>query len=306
MAESALAESNGKYTQQVLATMQQVARDVLKDELAQLAKSGLLAEENCTIPGAAAGKCGCHGTGTAASTGKACSCSAGRGVELFGRPVTDGQLQDFLSVWNGLGPECAIRCRKQDPCILWYWCMMTSRYSAYRMVNIMRLDDDIIPLNVFAGDAAAAPPFIDIFNNPLTTGQKTLIRTTSAQQGPFRPGCLKVTPRWLNGVDRNDALTIQWFVGPRDLVDLNEADIASLLVRAGSAKALADYTTNNDCCLMPWPDWMNCEPPPIPDTEAIYAYLQMGNVGAAQLTGLNISVVKANTKECDRCMKCCS
>lgn len=276
----------------------------LEDALAKVCES--VAQRNSTAGGGGGGGGSCD-----PASGKCCSLESGgqkcgkcKGHDVCGgKPLPEAITQQMQRLYNGLPPDCYLSCTKIDPCLMFFWASMAERFTPQQIMNIMRLDPSIVLINKFIGKAG---DFVDFPTNPLTGGQKTLLRQYSKQQGPWRPGAIRARPDW-DGAPHPGAVSITWYLGPKDLKDIPAADVDTVLTQVGESLDLSSYETNNDCCLTPWPLWMGCESSPIPDPQAAYVKIEVSNqVGGDKLRGLSLEVLKAGTRECDRVLKICS
>lgn len=217
-------------------------------------------------------------------------------------PVPLQTYEQFSNLMNGLPKECWRRCSPMSACLQWYWLQMTNEFGAPRLENVIRLDDEVVPFDVpVVGDGLINFPTV-----PLAAGQAALIRTTPEQQGPFEPGCLKAQDSW-NGERVPGAVDITFYVGPREITTFTLADITNgTLVRYGRTKKLSLWDCGTQCFLLPYPKWMGCMPPPVTYKEALFMLVQVDSAaGENTLRTLDMTVLKAGTDDCNRCLKQC-
>jgi hypothetical protein len=223
--------------------------------------------------------------------------------EMTGIEFPPSIFGPWYQAWVGAG-GCGLTCRPVDPTLNWYLCSMTSRVDMWAMANYMRLDDDIVSVNTSVG---AAPDYVDFPTVPLAASQSMVLRSASQQRLPWRPGCIRVVAEWAPAPNqpRPSSLDITWYTADRDLTDVTAEQVSSQFTQVGNTKKLSSYISNDDCCLFPFPKFLNCTPPPIPDLRALYAVLTLGAVGTDALIGLNLEIIKAGTDECGRCLSIC-
>lgn len=218
-------------------------------------------------------------------------------------PVAVPMWTSWQRVLANMPPTCYMRNCKTDPLLDWHWMQMASQYGLPRLDNVLRLDDDVVP---FDENAGAHPPYVDFPTNPIAAGQSALLRTTRAQQGPFRPGCAKVQAGW-NGDPKNGAVSVTYFVGPRDLEGLTADALSNgTLVQYGRKKKLSLYDCGTECFLLPWPRWQGCDRPIVTYAESLYVLVEVSAAaGDSTIATLDITILKAGTDDCNACLSQC-
>lgn len=221
-------------------------------------------------------------------------CSAGGSCAIgCGDPFTPIMNQGMCTSIQSMLQKCRF-CRKIDPCVAWMYLKDAEDLDAAAWEALLQKEGQLVHIDKFVG----AAPYVDF---PLAANKKGIFTQNDQQQLSYWPEILKLSPDW-TGTPMPSKVVLRWFTGPKGLTGLTGT---SALIQIGEDQTLADYACGDSCYVIPFPKVRLCPMGHIPMQRAVYLEVETKAIGAAEVAGINATIIKRGTEMWERWWPVC-
>lgn len=201
---------------------------------------------------------------------------------------------NIMGYIQGMLQKCRL-CRRIDKCVAWMYLEDRRDLDSAAWEQLLAKDGQLVHIDKFVG---IGPNYVDF---PLAANQKWLGTQSDEQQLSFWPEIIKLSPDW-TGTPVPSKVIVRWWSGEKGLTGLTGT---SQLIQLGESQTLSDYACGDSCYVIPFPSVKMCPMGHIPRRRAIYLEVETKAIGAAEITGINATIIKRGTEMWERWAPLC-